>query len=85
MVRVTSDWKGFKNYSEHCKLGVFQVRTTEEGTLVKVAAGRLGFEKVFTNLEEPEESELYQTIMAFCDHRGFVKINYSISDELFLA
>lgn len=83
MVRVTKDWNAFKTYAQHCKLGAYQIRKTEEGTEIRVHAGRIGYIAVFADLNDPGQRQQYDGVLRFCTVRGYVEIATTMSDEIF--
>jgi len=82
VVHVTFDWDGFKGYAEHCRVGTYQVKQHEEGTEVRVKAGKLGYVAVYDR-EKPEQKASLESIVHFCKISGFILVEESISDELF--
>ena len=85
MVNLVEDWEDIEKYTEHLsfwtKIGSYQVKKSVEGAEVKVIVGKFGYIKKFKEAEDPELIK----IIAFCKAEGFIKVNASISDDLFYA
>ena len=63
------------------KIGPYQPRKSDEGSEIKVCVGKFGYAKEF---KEPEDPELIK-ILAFCQAEGFIKVQGSVSNDLFYA
>ena len=79
MVYVTEDWDGFKAYAENCRVGTFQIKDVVEGVEFRVRAGRLGYIGIFTE----EDDENLKLMLKFCRVQGFIRVETTLSDELF--
>jgi hypothetical protein len=85
MVLLTDDWGSFKDYSQYCRVGSYQSKTTEEGLEIRVQTGKFAIVVKFDDLDKPEQRSLYDDVKAFCETRGFIKVVGCIDDEMFHA
>ena len=85
MVNLVEDWEDIEKYSRHlsfwAKLGSYQLKKSSEGAEIKVSVGRFGFTKKFKEAEDPELIK----ILAFCQAEEFIKVQASVSNDLFYA
>jgi hypothetical protein len=85
LVNLVEDWESIERYTQHlshwAKIGSYQLKKSSEGAEIKVCVGKFGYIKKF---KEPEDPELIK-ILAFCQAEGFIKVQGSVSDELFYA
>ena len=85
MVNLVEDWEDIERYTRYlgfwAKVGSYQLRKSNEGAEIKVSVGKFGYTNKF---EEPEDPELIK-ILAFCQAEGFIKVQASVSNELFYA
>jgi hypothetical protein len=85
LVNLVEDWEDIEKYTQHqsywTRIGSYQLNKTAEGAEIKVGVGKFGFVKKF---KTPEDPELIK-ILAFCKAEGFIKVQASVSDELFYA
>jgi len=79
MVYVTEDFNAFQNYAENCRVGTYQIKQVVDGLEIRVRAGRLGYIAVY----ESDQDSTLKRIRRFCETQGFVKIEQTISDEVF--
>ena len=79
MVYVTEDWSAFKSYAENCRVGTYQIKEVVEGVEIRVRAGRLGYIATYSDKENPD----FKNVKKFCETSGFIKIELTISDEVF--
>jgi len=85
LVNLVEDWEDIEKYTQRLsfwtKIGSYQLKKSTEGAEIKVSVGKFGYIKKF---KEPEDPELIK-ILAFCQAEGFIKVQASVSDELFYA
>lgn len=85
MVDLVEDWEDIEVYTRYlgfwAKVGSYQFTKSSEGAEIKVRVGRFGYIKRF---KESENSELLK-ILAFCQAEGFIKVQASVSNDLFYA
>jgi len=85
LVNLVEDWEDIEKYTQRlsfwAKLGSYQLKKSTEGTEIKVSVGKFGYTKKFKEAEDPELIK----ILAFCKAEGFIKVQASVSDELFYA
>lgn len=85
MVNLVEDWEDIERYTRHLgfwtKVGSYQLKKSSEGAEIKVIVGKFGFIKKFKEAEDP----ILIRILAFCQAEGFIKVQASVSDDLFYA
>ena len=85
MVDLVEDWEDIERYTRHLgfwtKVGSYQLKKSSEGAEIKVIVGKFGFIKKFKEAEDP----ILIRILAFCQAEGFIKVQASVSDDLFYA
>ena len=92
MVYLTTDWAGFKDYSDFCKTGTYQIKEVLGGVEIRIKAGKLGYTTHFVgtvdeegniSLTDAKEQALLKEILEFCRISDFVKVEGSTPDEQF--
>jgi hypothetical protein len=82
---LVEDWEDIERYTRHlgfwAKTGSYQLKKFNESAEVKVSVGKFGYIRKFKEAEDPELIK----ILAFCQAEGFIKVQASVSDELFYA
>lgn len=85
MVNLVEEWEDIERYTRYLghwtKIGSYQLRKSSEGTEIKVCVGKFGYTQKFKESEDPELIK----ILAFCQAEGFIKVQGSVSNELFYA
>jgi len=84
MVNVTHDWGAFTKYSEHCRVGTYSVQDHQKGKEIRVSAGRLGYIAILDEANETQK-QIMDEILNWCEIQGFIRIEGTITDELFHA
>jgi len=83
LVNLVEDWEDIERYTRYlgfwAKVGSYQLRKSNEGAEIKVSVGKFGYIKKFKEAEDPELIK----ILAFCQAEGFIKVQASVSNELF--
>jgi len=79
LVYLVDDWKIMELYGTEPQT-VYQIfAAEEEKTLVRVAAGRIGFQKEFDNPKDP----LINRIIEFCKSLSYVKLDNNVEADCF--
>jgi len=79
LVYLVDDWKIMEQYGTELQT-VYQIfAAEEETTVVRVAAGRIGFQKEFDNPKDP----LINRIIKFCKSQSYVKLANTIEADHF--
>ena len=79
MVRIVEDWEIMEEYGTEQQT-IYQILAAEEEkTIVRVAAGRIGFKKEFDNPKDP----LINRIIEFCKSLSYVKLDNDIEVDHF--
>jgi len=79
LVYLVDDWKIMEQYGTEPQT-VYQILAAEEEkTVVRVAAGRIGFKKEFDNPKDP----LISRIIKFCKTENYVKLDKSVKVDNF--
>ena len=76
------DWTAFESYAENCRVGTYQIKEHVDGVEIRVRAGRLGYVCVFKLADETQRQH-HNRIVKFCQTQGFVKVEYTLQDEVF--
>lgn len=79
MVFVTEELDKFKQYAEMCRIGTYSERPVENGTEVRVMAGRFGYRANFTE----EQNAKRQELVKWCRIQGFIEIVDVMDNEMF--
>ena len=78
MVNLVEEWEVLEEYAGD-KQGFYQVLGDGEAVEIRVAIGRLGFNKEFENKSDP----LLSRILVFCKSRKFIRVSENVRDEFF--
>ncbi|TRZ48611.1 MAG: hypothetical protein D4S01_10010 [Dehalococcoidia bacterium] len=79
MVYLVEDWKIMEQYGTEPQT-VYQILAAEEEkTVIRVAAGRIGFRKEFDDPKDP----LISHIIKFCKSESYVKLANTIEADHF--
>jgi len=79
LVYLVEDWKIIEEYGTEPQT-VYQIfAAEEEKTVVRVAAGRIGFKKEFDDPKDP----LISHIIKFCKSESYVKLANTIEADHF--
>lgn len=81
MVNLVEDWASLEHYSQYCRYGTYQVKDVVDGIEIRVVVGRFGYIKTFKDTKD----QLLNRILAFCETGCYIKVQGSISDELFFT
>lgn len=81
MVKVTLDWEAFKEYAEHCRVGAFQITELTGGYEIRVHVGQFAYKGTFKTVTEGEAL----AILTFCNDHGYIKVEETVTDDLFFA
>ena len=79
MVNIVKEWSQMEEYAEYCRIGQYQVSETIDGTKMRVLVGRFGYIDIFDIKENP----MFQRILQFCKHNGFIEVIGNIPEEQF--
>lgn len=79
MVYLVEDWKIIEEYGTE-QQRIYQILAAEEEkTIIRVAAGRIGFQKEFDDPKDP----LISRIIKFCKTENYVKLDKSVKVDNF--
>ena len=82
-------WEDIEKYTQRLsfwtKLGSYQLNKSNEGAEIKVSVGKFGYIKKFKESEDPELIKILAFCHACMHAEGFIKVQASVSDELFYA
>ena len=79
MVYIVEDWEIMEEYGTEQQT-IYQILAAEEEkTVVRVAAGRIGFKKEFDDPKDP----LISHIIKFCKSKSYVKLANTIEADHF--
>jgi len=79
LVYLVDDWKIMEQYGTEPQT-VYQIfAAEEEKTVVRVAAGRIGFKKEFDDPKDP----LISHIIKFCKSESYVKLDENVEADHF--
>jgi len=79
LVYLVEDWKIMEQYGVEPQT-VYQILAAEEEkTVIRVAAGRIGFRKEFDDPKDP----LINRIIKFCISENYVKLDQNVECDQF--
>jgi len=79
LVYLVEDWKIMEQYGVEPQT-VYQILAAEEEkTVIRVAAGRIGFRKEFDDPKDP----LINRIIKFCKSESYVKLDQNVECDQF--
>lgn len=79
MVYIVEDWKIIEEYGTEQQT-IYQILAVkEEKTIVRVAAGRIGFKKEFDDPKDP----LINRILKFCKSESYIKLANNVEADHF--
>jgi len=79
LVYLVEDWKIIEEYGTE-QQRIYQILAAEEEkTIIRVAAGRIGFQKEFDDPKDP----LISRIIKFCKTENYVKLDKSVKVDNF--
>jgi len=87
MVLVTDDWESFKReaatYIERARV-FYRIETSGNVKVVKIACGKVAFEKEF-DMTEKSDAELFKQVMDWIDAYGGFPVKRAVPDDIFFA
>ena len=79
LVYLVDDWEIMEEYGTEQQT-IYQILAAEEeNTIVRVAAGRIGFKKEFDDPKDP----LIKRIIEFCKSLSYVKLDNNVEADYF--
>jgi len=87
MVHRTEDWAAFRDHTERCRRGYYQLKSVPEGVELKIMAGNLCLERGFEPDDKRSETQkdIFAEMLGFCKTQGWIRIEESISEHFFFV
>jgi hypothetical protein len=82
LVNLVDDWDDMEHYASRASsttARAYQTTQNKNKVQVRVLVGKFGFEKEFSDLNDP----LLSKILAFCNAEKFLNVDKTVPDEQF--